>query len=866
MADGSLNFDTKVDTTNFDKSIANLEKAFDKFENSVNKLSDHILKLFNGMETAAEKAAAKNSEVAKSVDEITQASKEAEQQAKELQEQMEQIPVHHWNDEDASAVPEKPRTTMVDPDAMGYDETAMKYISEYGEEAQKHVNEFRQEITALENQLKALEGQGMWFGDEEYDEAYLKLSKVKQALADYKKEMISPTPTPEIPVKFDLSTFEGQKRQLRSEIAELEKQGITFGNKEYDERYVALQKVIAAENEYKKSLLQVDDAQEEVKKSADKMKKSVDKAGTSAQKSGKKMTMMGMIGRAMLISFAMQTVMAIGNMVKEGLQNIAQYSEDANEIFSELSSSSLYLKNSFASAFSPILSYVIPALTALIDTISNVMAWIAQLFAVLGGNATFVRARKTQEDYAASLKKTGSAAKEAGKDAERSTASFDKLNVIAEQGTGGGGGSGTAVTDPSEMFETVNVDSELQASVARAKLYLEEFLNWFGVTFNPLLEQIIETGSAIVPGLFDSFNMVCSDIWNLALYPLLMAMLTMGIPMIVEFAAEFVATLEPLFFLVKGIFDRIWKDAVAPILGLISQMWVDCIEILYNAWEEYGASIFESIREALDETSQTINAIWDKYIKPVFDNFMDVADRLWKNHIKPLMEHFVEFGAKLMEVALDIYRNVILPLISWFADELGPYISSALNLAMEVFGLFGVFITGIIDGVLIVLNGLLDFLHIGFTQGWDEAWNNAGDIFRGVFNGIVQIAENAINYIIESLNKLSFDVPDWIPKIGGEKFGFSISKVKLPRLASGTVIPPRAGEFAAILGDNNREAEVVSPISAMKQAFKEAIDEMRGGDGDIRVNVYLDGKVVYEDVVKRNRQAKKQTGKNPLLT
>ena len=33
-----------------------------------------------------------------------------------------------------------------------------------------------------------------------------------------------------------------------------------------------------------------------------------------------------------------------------------------------------------------------------------------------------------------------------------------------------------------------------------------------------------------------------------------------------------------------------------------------------------------------------------------------------------------------------------------------------------------------------------------------------------------------INWIVDGLNKIKFDVPDWVPGIGGKKFGFNISK------------------------------------------------------------------------------------------
>lgn len=911
-ADGSLKFDTKVDTTGFEEGSSSLKGAMEKLTTVIEKLSDNIVRSFDGAGKSAENVGQQAERAAEKVDDIAEAAKKAQKETKSLEEQMAEIPVQHYeNGSSETGEPEKPRAVELGGDYQEYGKEVEDFVNAYAEnmgKAEQYTNEFKQEIETLSKALKDMEGRGLYFGDDEYDETYMKLAKVKQALSDYKKEMLNPTPDAEIPVKFDMNSFEGQKQELKAKIAELEKQGITLGNPEYDSTYTALQRVIQAEREYKKSLMEADQGQQMVDKSAKKMKSSLDKAGKSAKGSGKHMSLLGMLGRSILFSFVFKAISAVSTAVKEGFGNLAQYSSGVNTTLSSLMSSLLYLKNSFATAFAPVLDFVVPALNAMIDAIASALAWIGQLLAALTGKGSFVKAKKTQEDYAKSLKKTGGAAKQAGKDAERSTASFDKLNLISEQGAGGGGGTGG--TDPSEMFETVDVDSKITSMVAGMKQALNDFYSWLAATFGPnlakvwtdmqpnienfkailsgiwsdlgtlgaplkawfsadlipFIQQTIDTIGFIINGLFDSFNMVFADIWNLVVFPFLENFVVSGLPLITQFATEVMATLEPLFTLVKDLFDRLWRDAVAPALGLIMQIWTDCVDVLYEVWQEYGHPIFEAIREAISNTGQVFNDIWDQYIKPVFDTFMDVADRLWSNHIKPLLKHFLEFGAKLTQVALDIYNHVILPLVSWFTDTFGPRISGSLQVVTEAFGAMGVFISSVIDAIILVLNGILDFVHTGFTQGWDKAWSNVGDIFKGVFNGIVQIAENAINYIIDSLNKLSFDVPDWVPLAGGKHFGFTLDHVRLPRLASGTVVPPRAGEFAAILGDNNREAEIVSPVGAMKQAFKEAMAEMGGGEGgDIHLTVNLDGKTVYDDIVKQNRLVKKQTGKNPLL-
>lgn len=130
---------------------------------------------------------------------------------------------------------------------------------------------------------------------------------------------------------------------------------------------------------------------------------------------------------------------------------------------------------------------------------------------------------------------------------------------------------------------------------------------------------------------------------------------------------------------------------------------------------------------------------------------------------------------------------------------------------------------------------------------WNGIWGAMKTVINTILGGVesmVNGAINALNKMISALNNLSFDIPDWIPGIGGESFGLDIptvSKVHLPRLASGTVVPPRAGEFAAILGDNKRETEVVSPLSTMKQALMEALTESGISGGSQQVVIRFEG-------------------------
>lgn len=153
------------------------------------------------------------------------------------------------------------------------------------------------------------------------------------------------------------------------------------------------------------------------------------------------------------------------------------------------------------------------------------------------------------------------------------------------------------------------------------------------------------------------------------------------------------------------------------------------------------------------------------------------------------------------------------------------------------------------------------------TSGASRMWDSIKNSGRDRLNGIISLVERCINTVVNKANIISWNIPDWVPGIGGKKFGFNLPTVSIPRLATGTVVPRNYGEYTAILGDNKREPEVVSPLSTMKQAVREVMNEL-GGDNSrpISISIYttLDGKVVGQSVIEYHNGVVRRTGKTPL--
>lgn len=189
--------------------------------------------------------------------------------------------------------------------------------------------------------------------------------------------------------------------------------------------------------------------------------------------------------------------------IGEGIQNMARFNNAINPVntnITKLLSSLLYLKNAWATAFSPILSFVTPWLTNLIDKLAEAgNAFSRFLGNLLGQSQVFQAVKVSAADYGKSLDTAGGSAGRAAKKQKQLNdrlAAFDDLIVLGvdkdPNGTGSGGGGGyddQYTPDPNKMFKIVGVANDLLKK-------LKEM--WANADFTELGEQIRD---GIVNGL-----------------------------------------------------------------------------------------------------------------------------------------------------------------------------------------------------------------------------------------------------------------------------------------------------------------------------------------------------------------------------
>lgn len=186
------------------------------------------------------------------------------------------------------------------------------------------------------------------------------------------------------------------------------------------------------------------------------------------------------------------------------------------------------------------------------------------------------------------------------------------------------------------------------------------------------------------------------------------------------------------------------------------------------------------------------------------------------------------------------FASIVLAIIAWtgnleeFIDQIKNFLSGLTE-----------FLDGVFSGdVEKVLNGLKKMI---------KSWINMDLI---IIESFLNLIIRGVNWVIDQINKIKIEVPEWVPGIGGKSWGPKIShmaEASLPRLAQGAVIPPNR-EFLAVLGDQKQGTNYEVPDEKLRQLIREEMDV--GGNGEMVINnvLELDGEVIYRNQKKVSKR------------
>lgn len=464
---------------------------------------------------------------------------------------------------------------------------------------------------------------------------------------------------------------------------------------------------------------------------------------------------------------------AMVTSMKDGFKNLAQYSQNYNAQMSALKSSSAQLKNGLATAFEPIVTMALPYLTRLVSALNTACDAIARFMAAISGKSTYTKAKKQVVDYAKSLGTATDAAQGA-------LAAFDEINVLET----GSGASGSGEATGADAFEEADIDPKFLSSLEEVREILE--------IIAPLAFSI---GAALLT-------------WSIINF---LSGLMQAHPLLGKIAAVLAIIVGTALAVYNYI--KMWKNGVdwGGLIGYIVGVSL-AVAGLFVLFGPMAAGIALLIAGA----AGIILAL-----KDIHENGLNAQNMtlLLVSAVGLLVGIFLVFGAPAAAVvgAVMAIIAIFAALIKWTGN--------------------GQKMLGYLKGAL---NSLGKFMKDVFAGDWEAAWQDVKDFTANIINALLTLIESmvngvikGVNMLIDTLNKVSFAIPDWVPEIGGKSFGLNIPHIdwqlNIPKLANGAVI--RGGSpFLAMLGDQPKgQTNIETPLDTMVDAFRQALDEYGGG-------------------------------------
>lgn len=247
-------------------------------------------------------------------------------------------------------------------------------------------------------------------------------------------------------------------------------------------------------------------------------------------------------------------------------------------------------------------------------------------------------------------------------------------------------------------------------------------------------------------------------------------------PVVSDLADEI---LPPLFDLAEAIFPTL-IDLAAALMPVITEVIEAILPVVLNLLQGILPILLNIVQMILPLAVQLINALMP--LLTALSPLLEVIFGLLNAVLTPLLE------------IVSVVLKPIISLLSKILETILPPLTSAIE---TLAGLFGNHLSGALTSVLTLVNNaknifsnFINFIKNVFTGNWKGAWENIKNIFKSVWDSFITIAKapinfiiNGINTLIRGINKISFDVPDWVPGIGGKTLGFNIPQI--PKLRIG---------------------------------------------------------------------------------
>lgn len=222
-----------------------------------------------------------------------------------------------------------------------------------------------------------------------------------------------------------------------------------------------------------------------------------------------------------------------------------------------------------------------------------------------------------------------------------------------------------------------------------------------------------------------------------------------------------------------------------------------------------------------------------------WDELKAAASRAWDG-IKAVWATVANwFSVNIIEPIKNFFSNLWAGIMTTFAN-VKTYFQQKFSEAWAA-------IKGVFAPVGSFFSGIWETIHSKFSTIGTKVGETMGNAFKTVVNKIISFAERTINGFIRAINR-AISLINNIPGVSISP----LSELNVPKLAQGGWVAANNPQLA-IVGDNTREGEIVSPESKIREQVELALAKAGGFAQKVKLQLellirYPDGRTIIKTI------------------
>ena len=316
------------------------------------------------------------------------------------------------------------------------------------------------------------------------------------------------------------------------------------------------------------------------------------------------------------------------------------------------------------------------------------------------------------------------------------------------------------------------------------------------------------------------------------------------------------------------------STTLSTVLNIIKTTFSTILENIKNT----VTTVFNAIKAFITTTINTISTTISTVLNAIKTTFSTILESIKNtvttvfNAIKSTITTIINAVSTTISTVLNSIKTTFSTILNSIKTTVNTIFNAIKSTITTIMGTIQSGISTALSSIKTTWSNMWESMKTTVINIFNGIWSSIKGVINSIIGGIEKMANgviNGINGMIRALNNLSFDVPDWVPEIGGKTFGFNIStigNISIPRLAKGGVVDQatiamvgEAGQEAVVPLENNtgwmdKVAARIGEIISMN--LRAIIGEMDGAEEwqTIHTTVLLDSKTLVEQTDKYRRR------------